>query len=95
MQEIKRIDIISLAKIEAVLGGVIGLIAGIIFAVVGTAFMGVAEGEPGSFALLFGLTAVIILPILYAAVGFVAGLIVAFVYNVIAGLIGGIKIELV
>jgi hypothetical protein len=31
----------------------------------------------------------------YAILGFIAGIIVAFVYNVLAGWIGGIKIELV
>ena len=97
MQEIKKIDIISLAKIEGALGAVIGFIVGIIFALIGTAFMGFSEmaGDiPGASGLFFGVAAIIFLPIVYGIVGFIGGLIVAFLYNVVAGWVGGIEIEL-
>ena len=96
MQEIKKIDIISLAKIEGALGVVIGFIVGIIFAVIGAAAMGFAgvSDMPRASGLFFGVAAIIILPILCAVIGFIGGLIVAFLYNVVAGWIGGIEIEL-
>lgn len=98
MHEIKKIDIISLAKIEGAMGAVIGFIAGIILAIVGTAAMGLAgmSGADIPFApgLIFGVAAIIILPIIYGIIGFIGGIIVAFIYNVVAGWIGGIEIEL-
>ncbi|MFM8912259.1 MAG: hypothetical protein ACKOE6_04970 [Flammeovirgaceae bacterium] len=42
----------------------------------------------------FGFLSIIIFPILYGGIGFVAGLIGAAIYNLIAGWVGGIKIEL-
>jgi hypothetical protein len=100
MQEIKKVGIFSIAKIEAALGAIIGFIMGLImWAVVGTALSGFANvagaAMPHGFGLLFGLAGIIILPILYAVIGFIAGIIIAFLYNVIAGWIGGIEIELV
>ncbi len=94
MQEIKKIGILSAAKIEAALGAVIGFIAGIFMALIGTTIMSFTE-LPGTYGILYGVAAIIILPIIYAGVGFIGGLIIAFFYNVIAGAIGGIEMELV
>jgi hypothetical protein len=51
MQEIRRIDVVSLAKIEGALGAVIGLIVGIFAALIGVAMGGLADmagtGIPG------------------------------------------------
>ena len=95
MQEIKKIDVISLAKIAGALYAVIGFVFGIIFAIFGTVLMGFAGTDmPGAFGLFFGVAAIIVLPIFYGVIGFIGGIIVAFLYNVIAGWIGGIEIEL-
>ncbi len=95
MQEVKKIGVFSLAKIEAVMGAVIGFIAGIIWAIIGTAFIGFAgPGMPFGSGLLFGIAAIVLLPILYALIGFIGGALVAFIYNIVAGWIGGIEIEL-
>jgi hypothetical protein len=40
-----------------------------------------------------GIGALIFLPIMYGIFGFIAGVIGAFLYNVIAGVVGGIEIE--
>lgn len=98
MQELKKIGVFSLAKIEAVLGAVIGFIVGIIWALIARVFMGFAEmaRAPVSreFGMFFGVAAIVILPLLYAVIGFIGGAIVAFLYNVISGWIGGIEVEL-
>ena len=42
---------------------------------------------------MFGAGAIVILPILYGGLGFVATLIAAWVYNVVAGIVGGIELD--
>ncbi|MBU7019238.1 MAG: hypothetical protein HXS44_17140 [Theionarchaea archaeon] len=97
MKEIRRIDVVSLAKVEGALGAVIGLIIGIFAALIGIAMGGFAEmagmDVPG-FGLFMGVGAIIFVPIIYGVGGFISGLIVAALYNLVAGWIGGIKIEL-
>ncbi len=97
MQEIKKMGVLSVAKIEAALCAVIGLIVGIIMALVGTAIMSMMGGmqASGAFGLYFGVASIIILPIVYGVLGFIFGAIIAFLYNIIAGAIGGIEMELV
>ncbi|KYK28292.1 MAG: hypothetical protein AYK19_21075 [Theionarchaea archaeon DG-70-1] len=97
MQEIKKIGVFSMAKIEAALGAVIGFIVGIIWAIIAVFVRGFAEvaGAPMRTAgPIFGVAAIVIMPLLYAVIGFIGGALIAFLYNVIAGWIGGIEIEL-
>ena len=90
MKELKRIGIASSAKVTGVLTAIFGLFAGIAFALF--ASIGGGMGSFGGVAgLLIGLIGV---PILYGLIGVVAGALYAALYNLIAGLIGGIKIEL-
>jgi hypothetical protein len=91
MVVIKNVDIMSWAKINALFGIVFGLFYGIIFALFATTF-GISQGMPGVEA--FGLLSIIIFPIIYAIIGLIGGAIVAFLYNVFAAKIGGIKVEL-
>lgn len=54
-----------------------------------------SDGELGALGgLFFGVGAVIFLPLFYGVLGFVAGLISAFAYNVIAGAFGGLELEI-
>ncbi|MGD2250117.1 MAG: hypothetical protein PVF58_17070 [Candidatus Methanofastidiosia archaeon] len=98
MQEIKKIGIVSLAKIQGALGAIIGFIVGLFFAAIGSAFWsspGMAEaGMPPGMGAFFGVAAIILLPIAYGIGGFIGGVITAFLYNVVAGVVGGIEIEL-
>jgi hypothetical protein len=50
-------------------------------------------GESSGFGALLGVGAIVALPILYGGFGFIFTLIGAAIYNVIAGVIGGIEIE--
>jgi hypothetical protein len=99
MQEIKKFDVLSVAKIEGAMGAVIGFIIGLIWAAIGIVifdFAGMAGAAmPRWASIFFGGAAIIIMPIVYAILGFIGGIIVAFIYNVLAGWIGGVKIELV
>jgi hypothetical protein len=92
MQEIKSIDIISLARIKAVFGIIIGLLYGICVAFVFGA-IGFHRGLTGLE--IFGIASIVIFPIVFAIIAFIIGAVVAFLYNLIAGKVGGITVDLV
>jgi hypothetical protein len=87
---LKRVGPFSCAKVSAVLYGLIGLIVGALFSLI--AVVGSAVGD-SSMGFLFGAGAIILLPLFYGALGFVSGALMAWLYNVIVGWIGGIEIE--
>lgn len=92
---LKSIGVFSLAKMMGTLYAILGLIVGMIFAllsVVGAGFAG--SGSEGTFALVFGVGAVFILPVFYGVLGFLAGAVVSALYNVIAGMAGGVELNL-
>ena len=43
---------------------------------------------------LFGVGAVIFMPLFYGALGFITGIITAALYNLVAGWIGGVELQL-
>jgi hypothetical protein len=99
---VRRVGVWSVAKLYAVMAAAGGLIAGILFALLSTlgGLAGAASSEGGSGALagglgaLFGVGAIIFLPIMYGVLGLAAGAIGAALYNLFAGIIGGIEVEL-
>lgn len=94
---ITRVGVFSVAKMQAcicaVLGLIIGVIYGLIFMVFGAAMMSSSSSAGGS-SIVVGLFMMIGIPIFYAIIGFIFGAITALVYNVAAGVAGGIEIEL-
>ena len=91
MPVIKHIGVLSVAKVEALIGVVLGLIIGVFFAVAGSSLFS-AFGLP-SIGMGFGFLSIIILPIFYGIMMFISGAVGAFLYNVIAGRIGGIDLK--
>ncbi len=98
MQSVTRIGVLSLAKMLAVTYAFLGLfIGGVIslFALMGAALGRASGGDSGGVgAMLFGVGAVIVLPIFYGCLGFVGGLIMAPLYNLVAKVVGGIEVDL-
>lgn len=94
---LRRVGPLSLGKILGVLYGAMGLVFGAIFALVsmvGTALAPQAGSEEPIVSLIFGVGGIVILPLFYGVFGFLAGVIGAFFYNVIAGAVGGVELEL-
>ncbi len=87
--ELKRIGVLSLAKINTIMMAVFGLLLGLFIALVNV-IVPSAEGDTLSD---LGIFIVIILPILYAVMGFVFGALSAIFYNFIAKWFGGIEFE--
>lgn len=91
---VRKVGAVSLGKIMGIIYAVFGLIAGAILTLV--SLMGAAgagEGGAAAFGAMMGVGAIIILPIIYGIFGFIAGIISAFVYNIAAGWVGGIDLE--
>ncbi|MDX1438744.1 MAG: hypothetical protein R3284_02470 [Rubricoccaceae bacterium] len=90
-----RIEPMSMAKVYAVLGALYGLLIGLPFAcfasMVGSQLSQFGDG--GGAAGGIGILALIMYPIFGAIGGFIGGLISAFVYNLVAGWVGGIEME--
>ena len=102
MMKVKRFGILSVANISGILLAVTGLVFGLLYALI-FAIMYIAEGgmysdfsEFGDFGIGFmAVIFIIIIPVFYGVLGFLMGLIGAALYNVFAGWIGGIKVELI
>jgi hypothetical protein len=93
--EIRGIEVLSLAKMLGAIYLVLGLLFGIVFALVSTlaGIAGSATADEGRMlGFLFGIGAVIVLPVFYGAIGFVGGVLIAALYNLFAGLVGGIRL---
>ena len=93
---IKRVDVWSLAQIVAAIYGVFGLIAGIFFSLAAFVGYGVSEEVAKSASWLgpfFGVAAILALPVAYAIMGYLGGLIGAWVFNNVCQSMGGLKVE--
>jgi hypothetical protein len=94
---IKAVGALSVAKIAGVLYAGIGLLIGAFFALIGMAgFAGQLSGASSSLpfgGMLFGVGAIVILPICYGLIGFIFTLIGATIFNVAARVTGGVQVE--
>ena len=93
---IKRIGVLSCGKIVGTLYGLIGLLIGgiaTLFSLVAGAAGAMSGVDDALFSSFFGAFAIILFPVFYGIMGFVGGLLTAFIYNLATGLVGGIEIE--
>lgn len=90
MHKIQRIGVKSAAKVLTlvffVLGSIHSVILGVLSGVGGLGSEGTAQTGL--------IVTVILFPFVYGLVGLVAGALIAFIYNLVAGRFGGIEIEL-
>jgi hypothetical protein len=100
---IRRFGVLSVAKMQAllmfVIGLIIGVIYGLIFMIFGAAITAMAprsdsQAMGGIGSVVMGIVIMIAVPIMYGIIGFIGGAIGALIYNVAAGIVGGIKFEL-
>ncbi|HEX9365855.1 MAG TPA: hypothetical protein VF921_04465 [Vicinamibacterales bacterium] len=98
---IRRIGVWSVSRLYGGISATMGLIIGAIFALVAT-LGGMAgamrDSGSGGFAsgglgAMFGVGAIVILPICYGVIGLIGGAIGAALYNLFAGMFGGIELE--
>lgn len=90
---IKRIGPVSCAKISGLLYAVVGLVVGAFFSLAALAGSVASDTAGAGFAAILGVGAIIAFPILYGCLGFVSTLVGAAIYNVAAGAVGGIEMD--
>src|SRR5215470_18382810 len=99
MKVIRRVGVLSVAKILAIIYGCIGFIVGAFVAMLSVlgGFAGILSDEgraAGVLGMFFGVGAVVFLPVFYACLGLILGLLIGSIYNAAARTFGGIEIEI-
>ena len=100
MAVLRRVSPGSAFKIGLVLYAILGLVMGLFMAVIsvvtGSLGVGGATGVPGmpGGKMFLGVGAIIFLPILYGVFGGVFAWISATIYNLVAGWVGGLEMDL-
>lgn len=92
---IRRVGPLSFAKLSGMLYAMLRLVFGGIFSMVALAggFASETAGAAGIGATI-GVGAVVVFPILYGLMGFIATLIGAWLYNIAAGVVGGVEVDI-
>lgn len=93
---IRSVGVLSVAKMYGAIAAAMGMLFGAFIAVFSMAGAGmglVAVGQDGLLASMFGVGAIVALPIFYGCMGFVAGAVGAVFYNAFAGMVGGVEIQ--
>lgn len=92
---VRQIGVISVGKIYGAISAAFGLLIGVFFGLASMVGAGLSGDEGGAFiGTIFGAGAIIFLPIMYGIMGFIGGVIGAALYNVFAGMVGGVSLEL-
>ena len=99
MKVIRRVRVLSVARVLAIIYGCIGFLVGAFVAIISVlgGFAGLLSEQghaAGVAGMFFGVGAVILFPVLYACLGLILGSIVATIYNAAAKAFGGIEIEI-
>jgi hypothetical protein len=93
MQRIHRVGVMQMAKTSGALYVLLGLIVGVPILYFMSASAKTQPGIPGLGSSV-GLWTIVLIPVIYGIFGFISGLLLAALYNLVAGLTGGIAIEL-
>lgn len=94
---IRSVGVLSVGKIFGTLYAILGLLIGLVFALIAAVGGAAALNQPGAKAAFpgaaLGVFAIVVLPVFYGIGGFIGGLITAGLYNLVAGMVGGIEVE--
>ena len=97
--KIQKVGVLSLGRILGALYAALGLVIGAsvsVVALVGglASQMGGETQMAGIVAVVMGVGAIVFFPLLYGLMGFLSGLLMALVYNLVAKVSGGLEIEI-
>jgi hypothetical protein len=92
---INRVGPVSVAKIALIVYGVLGLVFGGIISLFALAGSMIPDqsGSRSPLGALFGVGAIVLLPICYAVIGAIGALIMTGIYNLAARAMGGIELD--
>ena len=89
---IKKIGVVSLANVYAMVNVIIGLLIGLIFTILSFVGTSVEGTETGTLAIVFGMFAILIFPIALGIMGWISGALTAILYNLGSKITNGIKL---
>ncbi len=92
MAKLRRLGVLFSAKLQAIMMACVGLVAGILYSFGGAVYELFTATLNSGTALAF--MALIGMPLLFGAAGFVAGGIGAVFYNLLARRFGGIEVDI-
>ncbi|MBD3163890.1 hypothetical protein GF323_01710 [Candidatus Woesearchaeota archaeon] len=92
MSKINSIGVFSAAKIFGLLYVIFGFVFGAIVSLLN--LFGSPPAMQFAGNIIFGLGAILFFPIVYGILGFIFGGILAWLYNVISALAGGLEIDI-
>jgi len=97
MPVLVHVGVFSVARISALFGLVLGLVWGILLSVFAIASASVMPGisAAGGPSTWLGILVILIAAILGALGGFIWGAVMAFLYNLFAGRVGGVEVHLI
>ena len=91
---IRRVGPLSCAKVAGLLYLILGFVFGALISLFTLGSSLVPDQSEGTFGgMIFGAGAIVILPICYAVLGFVMTLVMAALFNLVAGITGGIEVD--
>lgn len=95
-QVLNRIEPVSAGKMYggtiALFGGLIGLLYAGVLVLMGLV-MATEDAAAGIGMMVGGIAVVLFIPIFYGMFGFIGGLILAFIFNMVSGWVGGLKVQ--
>ncbi len=94
MAVVKRVEPLSAFKVGIVVYGFVGLIIGGVVALITLAGTSIARSGLPIAGFGMGIAAIILCPILYGIIGGIAAVIAALLYNLAAGWVGGLEVDL-
>jgi hypothetical protein len=94
MSVLKRVSPASAFKVGLVAYGIVGLILGVFCSLIAVAGWTFAHHARMPFLHSVGVFAVILCPIVYGIIGGIAAVIAAAIYNLAAGWVGGVEVDI-
>jgi hypothetical protein len=92
---IRRIEPLSCGKVAGVIYGGVGLVFGVIVSLAALSGGFAARDMLGPLTGgIIGVGAIVLVPLFYGAIAFIAGVVGAWLYNLAAGYVGGIEVDL-
>jgi len=92
VQHVKRIGIVQQGKLMGALYFLLGIVAAVCMWAVTAAMPSLAMSR--GFGMGMGVGFLVIAPLIYGVIGFLAGMLVAWLYNICASVVGGMELEL-
>ncbi len=93
MVKLTKIGVLSLGKFQAIFMFIFGLIFAIFYVIIEKAVIPLISTYSATTPKGIGFLALILFPVIYAIIGFVTGVIMALLYNLISKFLGGIDLE--